>query len=86
MTTPIAPAVLFIYKATERWSLDWEPVVNFAKEENYYLTRLSIEYGSEIRNGWEVFGGLQYDFRWEAYDTWTLGLGIGKEIGKHKRE
>jgi hypothetical protein len=85
-TRPIAPAILFIYKATEHWSFGLGVGGEFAKEENYLLSRLSIEYGSEIRNGWEVFGGLQYDFRWDAYDTWTIGLGIGKEIGKGKRK
>ena len=83
-TRPVAPAVLLFYKPTEHWSLGLGVGGEFAKEEDYFLTRLGIEYGSEIRNGWEVFGGLQYDFRWQAYDTWTIGLGVGKEIGKGK--
>ena len=83
-TRPIAPALVLFYKPTEHWSFGFGMGAEFAKEENYTLNRLAIEYGCEIRRGWEVFGGLQYDFRWKAYDTWTIGLGISKEIGGKK--
>jgi hypothetical protein len=81
---PVAPALMFFYKPTGHWSLGFGVGGEFAKEENYSLTRLAVEYGSEIRNGWEVFGSLQYDLRWNAYDTWTIGLGISKAVGHHK--
>jgi hypothetical protein len=41
-----------------------------------------VEYACPICKGWEVFGALQYDIRWNAYDTWTIGLGISKALGK----
>jgi hypothetical protein len=41
-----------------------------------------VEYSAGIRHGWEVAGSIQYDFRWHAYDTWTIGLGISKAFGK----
>ena len=83
-TFPIAPAAMVFYKPTEHWSFGLGVGGEFAKEENFLLSRLSAEYGSEIGKGWEIFGGLQYDFRFQAYDTWTIGLGIGKEIGHRK--
>lgn len=83
-TRPVAPAIMGFYKLNDHWSFGFGIGGEFSKEENYFLTRLAIEYGSEIGKGWEVFGGLQYDFRWDAYDTWTIGLGIGREIGKKK--
>jgi hypothetical protein len=49
------------------------------------LNRVAVEYGVEIRKGWEVFGVFQYDIRWQAYDTWTIGLGIGKALGKQEQ-
>ena len=79
-TRPIAPAIMGFYKPTEHWSFGIGMGGEFSKEENYVLNRAAVEYGAEIRKGWEVFGGLQYDFRWKAYDTWTIGLGIGKRI------
>lgn len=70
------------YTAGEHWSFGLGMGGEFAKEENYLQNRLAVEYGAEIRNGWEVFGLLQYDFRWKAYDTWTIGLVINKSFGK----
>jgi len=83
-TRPVAPAVMGFYKPCEHWSFGLGMGGEFAKEENYLLNRAAIEYGVEIRKGWEVAGSLQYDFRWSAYDTWTIGLGISKAFGKKK--
>jgi hypothetical protein len=84
---PIAPALMGIYKPSHHWSLMIGMGAEFAKEENFALTRLGVEYGAEIRNGWEVFGSLAYDIKWRAYDTWLLGLGISKAFGGgHKHE
>ena len=80
---PIAPALMGFYKPWEHWSFGLGAGAEFAKEENYFLNRAAVEYGVEIRNGWEVAGSLQYDFRWNAYDTWTIGLGILKSFGKN---
>ncbi len=83
-TRPIAPALMGFYKPTEHWNFGLGFGGEFAKEENYFLNRLAVEYGVEIRNGWELAGSLQYDIRWKAYDTWTIGLGISKALGKRK--
>jgi hypothetical protein len=80
---PIAPALVGIYKPNHHWSLMAGAGVEFAKEENFFLTRLGIEYGVEIRNRWEVFGSFAYDIKWKGYDTWVLGLGISKAFGGH---
>lgn len=81
---PIAPALMGIYKPTEHWSFLLGMGGEFAKEENFVLTRAGVEYGVEIRRGWEVSGNLGYDFKWNAYDTWTIGIGILKKLGKQK--
>lgn len=84
-TQPIAPAIMGFYKPTEHWNFGLGLGGEFAKEEDYFLSRAAVEYGVEIRNGWEVAGSLQYDFRWKAYDTWTIGLGISKSFGKKEK-
>lgn len=84
-TRPLAPAVMGFYKPTELWSFGLGAGAEFSKEESFFLNRAAVEYGVEIRNGWEVFGVFQYDFRWHAYDTWTIGLGIGKSLGKKEK-
>jgi hypothetical protein len=80
-TRPIAPALMASYKPTEHWSFSLGMGGESSKEESYVLNRLAVEYGAEIRKGWEIAGSFQYDVRWDAYDTWTIGLGISKSFG-----
>ncbi len=72
------------YKLTHHRSFGLGVGGEFAKEENYFLNRAAVEFGVPITKGWEVFGALQYDFRWDAYDTWTIGIGISKALGSQK--
>ncbi len=83
---PIAPALMGMYKAGKHWSFLLGAGGEFAKEANYFLNRLGVEYGAEIHNGWEVSGSLGYDIKWNAYDSWLIGIGISKSFGGHKNE
>lgn len=77
---PIAPAIMGGYKLGENWLISLGVGKEFADEESFTLTRLSFEYGKEIKNGWEVFGVISQDLRWSAYDVTSFGFGIGKKI------
>lgn len=79
---PIAPALMGIYKPNEHWSFLLGFGGEFAKEEDFFLTRAGVEYGYELRKGWEIFGTASYDFKWNAYDSWGIGLGIAKNFGR----
>jgi hypothetical protein len=81
---PIAPAVMVIYKPDHHWSFLLGAGAEFAKEENFFLNRAGVEYSVGFEKVWEVFGSLSYDFKWGGYDTWILGLGISKVLGRHK--
>ncbi len=82
---PIAPAAMAIYKPTSHWNFFLGAGVEFEKEENFFLTRAGVEYSAELPKEWEVFGSLSYDFKWNAYDTWVLGIGIAKSFGKKSK-
>lgn len=79
---PIAPAIMGIYKPSESWSILLGFGGEFAKEENFFLTRVGAEYGYELPKNWEIFGTFSYDLKWNAYDSWGIGLGIAKNFGK----
>jgi hypothetical protein len=83
---PIAPALMGIFKANRHWSFLFGAGMEFAKEENFFLNRAGVEYAAELPKGWEVLGTLSYDIKWNAYDTWILGLGISKVLGWKKHE
>jgi len=78
---PIAPAVMGMYSITKHWQAQLGTGVEFASEGNIFLIRGGIEYGVELRGGWEVFGSTCFDIKWDTYETWTLGLGVAKHIG-----
>ena len=81
-SNPIAPALMGIFKPARHWSLLAGIGGEFTKEENLFLTRFGVEYNVEIRNRWELFGTFSYDIKWNAYDTWVLGMGVSKGFGK----
>lgn len=83
---PIAPALMGIYRANRHLSFLLGAGVEFEKEENFFLNRAGVEYSGEMAKGWEAFLAINYDFKWNAYDTWVLGIGIAKKIGTpHKK-
>ncbi len=79
---PIAPALMGIFKPTKHWAFELGMGAEFSSEENFMLTRAGIEYSAEFPKEWEAFGTLSYDFKWNAYDTWVIGIGISKRFGK----
>ncbi|MGX7835885.1 hypothetical protein ACWKSR_12105, partial [Campylobacter fetus subsp. venerealis] len=72
---PVAPVVMGTYKPGEHWSFGLGFGGEFAEGEDYFVTRLGIEYVVEIRNGWAVLGALTQDFRAKAYNVTSFGIG-----------
>lgn len=83
---PIAPAVMGIYKPTKHSSFLFGMGAEFAKEENLVLNRIGYEWGTEIGENWELGLSFNYDFRWNAYDSYTLGFGISRVFGCKKNK
>lgn len=79
---PIAPAAMAMYNLSHHWKFGLGIGGELAKEGNLWLNRAAIEYAHAITKGWEVFGAFQYDIRWNAFDTWTIGLGIAYAMGE----
>jgi hypothetical protein len=85
-TSPIAPAFVGIYKPTKHSSFLIGMGAEFAKEENLVLNRIGYEWGTEIRGDWELGFSACYDFRWNAYDSFLIGIGISKIIRPKRNE
>jgi len=82
---PLATVGVAIFKPGEHISFLAGMGGEFAKEENFALTRLGIETGWEMKNHWEFGISLLYDIKWSAYDTWVFGFGISKLLSKHRK-
>jgi len=83
---PVAPAVIATYKLDKRrhWGLLFGPGVEFASGESFFLTRVGIEYAAELPREWEILASLVYDAKWNAYDSFILGIGVAKAFGHGK--
>ena len=76
---PIAPAVMGMRKFgnhTIMFGLGGE----FEKNESLFLNRLGYEYGIEVSEKWEVGAAINYDFRWNAYDSYTISIGVSRVL------
>lgn len=56
------------------------PGYEFEKTENFFLVRAGVEYEIEFGHHWDLSPSLFYDTRFEANDTWTIALGLGKRF------
>lgn len=79
-TRPVAPAIMVGYKPGEHFTFLFGGGIDIAKEETLGLLRFDVEYGLEIKNGWEFITTLGYDARFDAYDSLQLGIGIAKSF------
>ena len=52
----------------------------FEKHESYTVVNTGLEYGVELRRGWELSFTLLYDNKIDAYDSWMLGVGFSKHL------
>lgn len=77
---PIAPAMMGVYKPTKHSSFLFGVGAEFAKEENLFLNRVGYEWSTEVGKKWELALSLNYDIRWNAYDSYTLGIGISRNL------
>jgi hypothetical protein len=56
------------------------PGVEFEREENLFVVRGGLEYELELGSHWDVAPTVFYDSRKDAYDTFSVGIGIGKRF------
>lgn len=77
---PIAPAVMVGYKPNRHFTFMTGAGLDFDSEETLGLLRFDIEYGAEISNDWEFLATVGYDIRFNAYGSFQIGVGVGKNF------
>lgn len=76
---PFAPAIMGMFRPNHHWGFKLGLGQEFAREENLPLTRLGVEYAYPLaKHQWEITGNVGYDFKWKAYDTFVLGIGVSR--------
>ncbi len=56
------------------------PGIEFEPEENLFVFRVGLEYEIEFGSHWDIAPTIFYDSRADAYDTISMGLGVGKRF------
>lgn len=79
---PLASTLVGIFKPGEHLTILLGAGGEFAKEETLLLFRAGLEYGWELPGEWELGISLLNDLKVDAYNSWTLGVGISKVLGK----
>ncbi len=50
----------------------------FEKNKSFWVFRVGAEFEFEIGNNWAMAPSLTYDLKESVYDSWTLGIIVGK--------
>ncbi|KAA6438165.1 hypothetical protein ACD591_18580 [Rufibacter glacialis] len=78
--TPVLLTLDVLWKPWKGLVLLAGPGVEFEKEENLFVIRGGLEYELELGSHWDVAPTIFYDARKDAYNTFSVGIGIGKRF------
>lgn len=56
------------------------PGLEFDPNKTLILLRFGLEYEFEMRRHWDLAPAIIYDTRFNAFDTWGIGLAVGKRF------
>lgn len=78
---PLVLTVDALYKPWKGLVIQLGPGYEIERNENFYLVRFGLEYEIELgQQHWDVCPSVFYDTRFDAYDTWSIALGVGKRF------
>jgi hypothetical protein len=75
---PLAVGLIASRKIGEHFAFQIGPGVEYAAQESFALLRLGLDYGWEVRGDFEVNVICSYDYKIRGYQTFLIGLGVGK--------
>ena len=75
---PVLITLDVLFRPMKRLSIYAGPGIELERSQNFFVTRLGIEYEIPIGNGWDVFPAVFHDVRKGAYDTYSLNFGVAK--------
>ncbi|HSN48465.1 MAG TPA: hypothetical protein VLR29_06855 [Flavobacterium sp.] len=79
---PIASVLVLGFKPGKHFTFEAGLGYEISKEENLFLTRVGAEYSLELPNEFEFIANIIYDVKWDAYDSFAVGVGVSKSFGK----
>lgn len=77
---PLVLTLDALYKPWKQLVFLVGPGWEIERNEDFFLVRAGVEYEFELGQGWDLSPAFFYDSRRNAYDTWTIALGVGKSF------
>lgn len=77
---PLVVTIDALYQFGNGFVITLGPGVELEKEESYYLFRVGIEYEKDINHMIYLLPNFFLDQRFDGYNTWNIGLGIGMRL------
>ncbi|WP_370391113.1 hypothetical protein [uncultured Winogradskyella sp.] len=77
---PLVLTLDALYQFGNGFVITLGPGVELEKEESFYLFRFGIEYEKDISKSFYLLPNLFLDQRFDGYNTWNIGLGIGMRL------
>jgi hypothetical protein len=77
---PLVLTLDALYQFGNGFVITLGPGVELEKDESYYLFRFGIEYEKDISPSFYLLPNLFLDQRFDGYNTWNIGLGIGLRL------
>ncbi len=77
---PIASAAVISRKLSDHFQVLLGLGGEFAESQSFFLLRGGIEYSYQFHEKWELIGNITNDLKWNAYNSWALGLGISRSL------
>lgn len=77
---PLVLTLDALYKLPNGLVFGLGPGYEIEPNESFFLIRAGVEYEIELHHHWDLSPTVFYDTRFEANDTWTFAIGIGKRF------
>lgn len=75
---PVVLTLDVLWKPWRELVLLTGPGIEIERGRNLQVFRFGTEYEISIAKNWDIAPSFYYDMRMKAYDTWSLGIGIGR--------
>ncbi len=66
------------YNVIENLGIIAGPGIEYESNESFGLFRAGLEPKMLVSKNWELYGSITYDFKFDAYDTWNIGVGMAR--------
>ena len=81
---PVTTNLMASYRPIENWTFLAGGGVELETNKSYPMICFGVDYGIEINASWELGFSFMFEHRLQAYNSYLLGIGFTKSLGRSK--